>query len=488
MQRKKCVVWILGITVSFLVIASLYLGYQNFSSLDVQSKIENLRWLSSALIQSLAAILAIVPAVGLALLSFLVSRYPSRLKENLWDYSEWFFFLALMIMGIVLCYFVLISIPEASSTKTCRLRLFLVMDTAAILTTFVAIFVVLRKISASTNIENIFEIVKDNIIRESKLDMSLKEIKIQRKLQRRDIGMEMWLAENLSLSKVEEFFEDYFSLMVSLAENKDLTGLKVGLVKLFDLMLSHDRFYRKVIITLGDFLSLYRNRQILPYPVLRDMIHKQYHRVSRSENSLLIKNILNPALIEDILISKYIHNDMKSEDVIPIKSIVEDFYGYRVLAKGYVPEMNPSETIELVEMIVEFWILKETERMEKEDFWTFFADHIIKFIIDAWGNIERQETDTVKVIHIIKRLLEKTEREEAQKVELAIKNLEGNLMKFEKGIESKYRDTYKGEILDWLEKENKKYKKGKIQFENVPSALHREITEVNENDGKDSNG
>jgi len=262
-----------------------------------QSKAENLRWLSSALIQSFTATLAIVPAVALALQSFFTSRYPSRLRKNLWKGLEWYLFFFIIVAAIITSFHVLVSIPTVLSeiytpTQLQILNRLLILDTFAILMAFSVIGVVLRKISAFTNIEKVFEEAKNNIAREFNLSQSLEIIRKQRRSEKEDISLEMQLARDLSLSKTDDPFEDYFSLMISLAETRDLTGLKVGIIKLFDLMLAHEIFYQKVIYTLGELLLIYSDRQILPYQVLENMIHKQYLRVSRSKNPNLIKNIL----------------------------------------------------------------------------------------------------------------------------------------------------------------------------------------------------
>lgn len=450
----------MGILIMTLLLSQAYL---RFCSLDVESKVENLRWLSSALIQSLAAILAIVPAVGLAFLSFFGSRYPSRIRKHLWMYVEWSAFFIVITFSIAMCSSVLMSVPEASLDETSRLNRLMFVDIAAIIFAFVAIGIILRKISTSTDIEKVFERAKDEIIKEGSLDISLEEVEKQEKrhiIRRRDISLEMLHAIDLSLSKTDDPFEDYFSLMVSLAEGRDLTGLKIGIAKLFDLMLAHEKFYKKVIYTLGEILLIYRDRQILPYSVLRNMIHKQYLRISRSEN---------PTLIRNILVSRDIVPEDIRVDTVPRELIVEDFYRYRVQEEGYTLNMNPEETIKLAKKIVDFQMKKEMMR-----FWTEYAANMTNFMINAWEQKIEQGGESIMIIETIKKMLERTEREEAQKVGEAIESLAINLKRFQANLEHKYQGEYKVRFLDWLEEENEK-RVGITPPGNIINALYIEL-------------
>ena len=460
MKKTELVIWISGI---LLASVFLYYEYWKFSSLDAQSKAENLRWLSSALIQSFAAILAIVPAVALALQSFFTSRYPSRLRKNLWKGLEWYLFFLIMVAAIITSFHVLVSIPtilpeEYTSNQLQILNHLLILDTSAILMAFFVIGVVLRRISAFTNIEKVFEEAKHNIAKEFNLNQSLKEIRKQRKSERKDISLEMQLARDLNLSKTDEPFEDYFSLMISLAETRDLTGLKIGIMKLFDLMLANEIFYEKVIYTLGELLLIYSDRQILPYTILTNIIHKQYLRVSRSKNPNLIKNVL---------MSKSIVPERIELDTVPKKLIVEDFYRYRVQEEGYTPEMNPVQTIELAEEIVNLKMKKDMK-----GFWTVYAANMTKFMITAWQHLEKQGIETIGVINTIKKMLERTETEEAQKVRKAIETLGTNLKRFHAKLEPEYLNEFEEKFLDWLEEENERHAEI-TPFENTIKALHK---------------
>ncbi len=219
MDKMEAIEIFIVILVIFLVYFPYLEGIRNFQDLEKSDQAENLRWLSSALIQAHAAVLAIVPTISLTFMSFFGSKYPFRLTKSYWKYFDWPSFLFLMLLSISFCYVVLVSVSGGSETKY-NPASYLFLDTLSIVSTFAAVCLVLRRISELTDIEEIFKDLKNEILSSSKKSMIAKRAEFK--------------------GEIGEIFSDYFSLMASLAESKNLTGLRAGIVTLFDLVMKNE--------------------------------------------------------------------------------------------------------------------------------------------------------------------------------------------------------------------------------------------------------
>ncbi|KYK36546.1 MAG: hypothetical protein HXS46_19480 [Theionarchaea archaeon] len=113
-------------------------------------------------------------------------------------------------------------------------------------------------------------------------------------------------------------------------------------------------------------------------------------------------------------------------------------------------------------------------KKDMKGFWTEYAANMTRFMITAWEHLEKQGTETIRVIDTIRKMLERTEEEEAQKVRKAIENLGTNLKRFHAKLEPEYFNEYQKRFLSWLEEENERHTKV-TPFENTIKALYKEL-------------
>lgn len=90
------------------------LGILWFWQLNVEDQVENLRRLSSALIQVYAAVLALVPTISLTLLNY-PSKYSTKLVRKIWKSRKMDFFFLSIATSITACFTILASLSEESS-------------------------------------------------------------------------------------------------------------------------------------------------------------------------------------------------------------------------------------------------------------------------------------------------------------------------------------------------------------------------------------
>jgi hypothetical protein len=242
---------LLVFVVLFIFLSSF--GSKNFGNLQVVDQAENLRWLSSALIQAYASILALVPVLSLALMSFSSSGYPSRLVKRLWESPEMHIFFIAIFACIIYCYVVLVSIPGPSSSIS-FLKYNLYIEITTIFGVVLVLYLFLDKIWKLVDVDIIEEIFKD----------------LKKRIQ--------------SSERPDDVLEDYFSLLVSVAENKDLSSLRVGIDILFDLICKDAVYCEQVGRMLEDIRRQYwKAKEYFCLGAVNRMIDRGYERFSRSD-------------------------------------------------------------------------------------------------------------------------------------------------------------------------------------------------------------
>ena len=242
------------IFVIFLAFLSIN-GSRNFDKLEPGDQAENLRWLSSALIQAYASILALVPAISLALMSFFTSGYRSRLVKMLWESLEMHIFFIAIFACIIYCHIVLITVPGTSSSMGSYLRYSLYIEIATIFVVILVLYLLL---------DRIWKVVDADIMGEA-----FKNLK----------------KEILDSDGAEEKFEDFFSAMASVAENRDLTSMRIGLETLFDLVIESGKYHEKVDKILEDIKRHYQNsREYFCLDAVNRMIERGYAKIEENSN------------------------------------------------------------------------------------------------------------------------------------------------------------------------------------------------------------
>ena len=246
---------VLMVFVVFLAFLSI-IGSRNFDELEPNDQAENLRWLSSALIQAYASILALVPAISLALMGFFTSGYRSRLVRSLWESREMHIFFIAIFACIIYCHIVLITIPGTSSSSSSYLQYNLHIEIATIFVVVLVLYFLLDKIWRVVDAEIMGEVFKN----------------LKKEIQNSD--------------DPDEEFEDFFSTMASVAENRDLTSLRIGIETLFDLVIENGEYYEKVEKMLDDIKRGYLNaKEYFCLDVVTKAISKGYARIQENSRS-----------------------------------------------------------------------------------------------------------------------------------------------------------------------------------------------------------
>jgi hypothetical protein len=252
------------ICVVFFVILSI-IESRNFDELGIVDQAENLRWLSSALIQAYASILALVPVISLALMSFSTSRYRSRLVRGLWESKEMLIFYIAIFGCIIYCHIILVNIPGTNHSSGFYLQKYLYIEIGTIFTVISVLYVLLDRIWRLVDADIMDEVFK-----------SLKK--------------EIKTSEN-----TDEAFEEFFSVLALTAESRDLTSLRIGLDALINLAGESEEYGEKVVKMLGDIRKRYENTQeYFCLDAVNRMIERSYGRIGegvpRKENSTLAEN------------------------------------------------------------------------------------------------------------------------------------------------------------------------------------------------------
>ncbi|MBU7047499.1 MAG: hypothetical protein HXS54_13780 [Theionarchaea archaeon] len=90
----------------------------------------------------------------------------------------------------------------------------------------------------------------------------------------------------------EEAFWDLFQVLSSLAENKDLTGLRKTIKRLFDLIIENEENCEIVCDMFYDIHKKYeRENEYFCLNVMERIIEENYREIIKSGNSVLIERI-----------------------------------------------------------------------------------------------------------------------------------------------------------------------------------------------------
>ena len=240
---------ILVVFVIFFAFLSIR-GSKNFEELEKDDQAENLRWLSSALIQAYASILALVPAISLALMSFLTSGYRSRLVKKLWESREMHIFFIAIFACIIYCHIVLVTVPGTPFLSDSYLQQNLYIEMATIFVVVLVLYLLLDRIWKAVDADIMGEVFRD-------------------------------LKKEIQNSKdPDEKFNEFFSAMASVAENRDLTSLKIGVETLFDLAIENKEHYEKVCKMLDDIRRRYQNaKEFFCFDAVNQIIDKGHARI-----------------------------------------------------------------------------------------------------------------------------------------------------------------------------------------------------------------
>lgn len=258
----------------FIVIVSvpilISLGILRFWQLDISDQVENLRWLSSALIQAYAAVLVLLLTIGLALLSFSAGKYSARLVKKLWKSRKMSFFFFSIAAPIAICCTILVSLSgdlsfslQILETSFSMMKFFIVLESFTIFSFILAVYLIL---------DDIYEAVGGHID-EVLLDL-IKDIQTQ--------------------NNTDETFGDIFHVLASLADNRDLVSLEKAVEKLFSLAIENDEYYEIVHEMLFDISRRYKKKdEYFCLSAVKKMIEKGYERVLESGNITLISKFSN---------------------------------------------------------------------------------------------------------------------------------------------------------------------------------------------------
>jgi hypothetical protein len=258
--------FIVVISVPILII----LGILWFWQLNISDQVDNLRRLSSTLIQVHATVLVLLITIGLALLSFSAGKYSSRLVRKSWKSRKMSFLFFSMAAPIAICCTILISLSEdlyfsleILGTSFSMVEFFVVLESSTIFMFILAVYLVLNEIYEAVG--GLVDEVLSDLIRD---------------IQTRD--------------NTEEAFWDLFQFLSSLAENKDLTSLRKTMTKLFDLIIEDEENCEIVYDMLYDIYKRYeRENEYFCLGVMGRMIEENYRKVLKSGNSILIEKISN---------------------------------------------------------------------------------------------------------------------------------------------------------------------------------------------------
>lgn len=264
LNPQKLFRFIVVISVPILII----LGILWFWQLNISDQVDNLRRLSSTLIQVHATVLVLLLTIGLALLSFSAGKYSSRLVRKSWKSRKMSFLFFSMAAPIAICCTILISLSEDLSfslkilgTSFSMVEFFVVLESFTIFMFILAVYLVLDEIYEAVG--GIVDEVLSDLLRD---------------IQTRD--------------NAEEAFWDLFQVLSSLAENKDLTGLRKTIKRLFDLIIENEENCEIVCDMFYDIHKKYeRENEYFCLNVMERIIEENYREIIKSGNSVLIERI-----------------------------------------------------------------------------------------------------------------------------------------------------------------------------------------------------
>lgn len=356
----------MGLFSLFLVIRSYY----EFSNLDVKDGIQNLRWITSSLIQMYGAILAIAPVVGLAFISFSSSKYPSGLMKRLLGLLEIKAFLIGIIVSILICFYTLISL-NSNVGDISELNFFFWADVITIHVAVIVTVILLFSIYETTGLEFILHYLKDNLQVNNK-------------------------------NELEKSYEDLHSLIYDLANKRNLTGLRVSLESLFETVVLNETLYDKMRGTLYDIKNIFNlTNEQNPLKALNRVIDEGYVRIVESDKIRLIN-------ISAQHMSRPYDGQTEGGKKAPIT-----FYKRYIKERRWVQGMNPTQISRIIDRILELgpegiessvtilfidigsfllcgWEIQPSEKRFD------FADFVSRYLITMTNNFQHASLDELE--------------------------------------------------------------------------------------------
>jgi hypothetical protein len=334
--------------VSITIIVFYYLvniGYRNFTSLEAYDLSTNLRWLNSALIQVYGGILAISPAISLALVSLSSSKYPLGLARKILRLPEIWLFLAIMITCILVCTSILVSqgsiTDETISGPWCFWA-----DVFTIAMAILAIIILLEGVGKLISIEFVLKDFKRRI---------------------RTDDEDTW----------KETYEEYHTLLYQIAVSRNLVELRACVENLYEMAIFNDRIYDNVTRTIHDIERIYRpNNEISALSVLDRSVEKGKAAIAGSDNINLINRVADH-MTRPLSESR---KDGGREGPI-------SFYWKHIKNGKWEREMDHERIMRIVKKIIEIEC-QPAERKDLEPCEVSFFVNIMSFLFDSCEDIE----------------------------------------------------------------------------------------------------
>ena len=179
--------------------------------------------------------------------------------------------------------------------------------------------------------------------------------------------------------KKDEAFEDFFSLLASRAEDRDLTGLRIGIETLFDFVIEDEKYYRRTRNVLSDISEHYRESMgYFCFGRVEEMITKGYVKIVKSDNIALISEAsTNMTAKEKVYLGR--------------KEVLDAFYQKQIKEKGYVSGMDPQGIRTFISAFSRLRA-KEIKKIESSEI-TFFSS-IFSFLFRSWEYINSDSYTT----------------------------------------------------------------------------------------------
>jgi len=312
------------------------ISYYGFSNLNVNDGIQNLRWITSSLIQVYGAILAIAPVISLAFISFSSLRYPSELMKRLLGLFAIKAFLVGIIGSILMCFYTLVSL-NSNVEDISELAFFFWTDVITIYVAVIVTVFLLFNIYETTGLDFILRYLRDN-------------------LQADD--------EN----ELEKSYEDFHSLIYDLANKRNLTGLRIALESLFETVILNERLYDKMRGTLYDIANIFRPKNELnSLKALNRVIDGGYVKIVESNKIGLINasaQHMSGPYIKDIGVGG--------------KKAPISFYKHYIEKERWIQGMNPTKIQKIIDRVL---ILGAVD-LKSSDAMLFI--NIASFLLHGW--------------------------------------------------------------------------------------------------------
>jgi hypothetical protein len=399
MRIRRVLLLIIIIAVPAIII----LGVFSFCQLNKVDQIKNLRWISSALIQAYIAVLALVPTISFALLSFSSTKYPTRLMKRLWKSRYMTFFFVILIPSIVICYSILASLSSILLLSV--IRAYIILESLTIVCVILALYMLL---------EDIYESVGEQV--EKVLSDLVEDIKTR--------------------NKTEEAFEDFFYVVASLAESRDLTSLRRAIENLFDLLIEDEEHYEIVDKIFFDIFEKYKKKnEYFCLDAVKRMIDKGYARIAELDNISLINKCL---------------------DQITGKESLKAFYMNQIKERKHVCDLNHKKAMVIFQKIMD---CSENELREIESSEITLLDRMSSFMFEIWKFLDSNKTSSQEKNEFMKTLFDTLKRlvSRIEKIEIGVRNAEfdnfvNKIEYFQKNLD-KNQHYYQEYIsfLNWLE-------------------------------------